>query len=97
MYALSFLLPFLVSLYAALSIHPFFWILVAILVLFGILDYLVFDAVLDHITWKLFWGRFYKNENNYSDKTETDLLLKSYEQNPSKQNYEKIARYLNKS
>ena len=57
----------------------------AAIIVYGIVDYLVFDAFLDKLTWKLLWSHFYEPAS--SAQTDDYMAIKDFEKNPSPDNY----------
>lgn len=90
LYALQFVFLLLVGLYGAVAIDRMFWILAVGVLLYGFIGYFVFDALFDKLTWKLLWSRFYADEVK---PREADPL-KTYEQNPTPENYEALRRHV---
>ena len=92
MHILSLLPILLITIYAAVSINSVYWFIFAGIILFSIVDYVVFDSLFDKIGWKLLWSRLYKGRGH--DHTKTDPVLKAFEVNPSQENYEKLSLHL---
>lgn len=92
MYALGYLVPVAICLYALTTDFSKAWlVLLGCIVLFAVVDYIVFDAAADKVSWRLFWSKFYASEEertqNYSS---AEMLMKQYEQNPTQANYEQM-------
>ncbi len=92
LYALSFFPGILISLFGAIAVDSFFWFVLIALVLYGFIDYIVFDAFLDKLSWKLFWRHFYSDEV-YEPTQEYDVM-KAYESDPTEENYQALQKHL---
>lgn len=91
LYVLEFLPVASICLYCAVSIDSFFWIVLAAVVLYGVIYYLLFDAFGDRLSWKLLWSRFYSDEATSC--TAADNTLKAFKQNSTPKNYEALQKH----
>lgn len=92
MYAAGFFPILLICLYAAISVSSYFWIVLAVIIVFELISYFVFDAFLDKLAWKFIWNRFYANETRLH--TPEQEAMKAYEQNPTPENYQTLQKHL---
>ena len=90
-YAYGYLPSLVVCLLAALFVDERFLWLIPIVILYGAIDYLLFDGTVDKITWKLFWGKYY-DEKHFENTTEHDAI-KAYENNPSEVNRKALGHH----
>ncbi len=65
------------------------------LLILALVDYFVFDALSDKITWKLFWSRFYKKD--YFASTEAHDAIKAYEKSPTEENRLAVEKHIQKT
>lgn len=94
LYAFGYIPAVLLCIFGAMAVDPLFWLALAILVICAFVDYVVFDAFLDKLSWKLIWSRFYADET-HARTAEYDAM-KAYDADPSKENYQALQKYLKK-
>jgi hypothetical protein len=82
----------LICLISAIVISPIFLVVLLGIIAVGIIDYVVFDAFLDKLTWKLIWPRFYADEIHAL--TPEQNAMKQFEANPSAENYQSLQKQL---
>lgn len=92
LYAFEFFPVLLVGLYGAIFVDSFFWFVLGGIIIYGFIDYIVFDAFIDRLGWKLIWHHFYSDEAK--PHTPEQDLIKQYEQNPTPENYEALQKHL---
>lgn len=91
-YAFGFFPVLLIGLFGAILADSFFWFIIGGIIIIGFIDYLIFNAFLDKLGWKLILNRFYSDEAK--PHTPEQDLIKRYEQNPTSENYEAIQKHL---
>ncbi len=92
LYAFQFFPVLLIVLYGAIFVDSFFWFALGGIIIYGFVDYIIFDAFIDKLGWKLIWHHFYSEEAK-PHTPELDLI-KQYEQNLTPENYEALQKYL---
>jgi len=92
LYAAEFAPVVLICLYGAIALDSFFWLILVGIVVYGFVDYLVFDAFFDKLSWKLLWRHFYADEV-HAPSPEHDAM-KAFEINPSEENHNALYRHL---
>jgi hypothetical protein len=93
LYASKYIPSLLICLYAAVFTNAIFWILLGSIIVYGFVDYIVFDAFLDKMSWKYLWRHFYADEAG--GLTPDQDVMKLYEKNPTPENYKKLQKVLN--
>ena len=94
LYAFSFFPAVLICLFGAIAVDSFFWIILAGIIVYGFIDYMVFDAFLDKLGWRLIWRHFYDDEVHQP--TAEHDVMKAYEVNPSEENHQTLQKHLKK-
>lgn len=92
LYAFEFFPVLLIGLYGAFFVDSFFWFVLGGIIVYGFVDYIVFDAFIDKVGWRLIWRHFYSDEAK--PHTPEQELIKQYEQNPTPENYEALQKHL---
>lgn len=92
LYAFQFFPVLLIGLYGAVFVDSFFWVILAGIIIYGFIDYFVFDAFIDRLGWRLIWRHFYSDEAR--PHTLEQELMKQYEHNPTPENYEALQKHL---
>ncbi len=92
LYAVRFFPVVLICVFGALTVDSFFWLILAGVVVYGFIDYIVFDAFLDKLGWKLIWRRFYKDELH--EPTAEHDAMKAFEANPNEENRQVLQKNL---
>jgi len=67
LYAARFTPVVLLCVWGAFTISAVFWLVLAGIVAAGVVDYVLFDALFDKLSWKLFWGRLYRQDAPVSE------------------------------
>ena len=93
-YATEYIPFFMISIFAGISASPWFFLLLGLVVLIGMLQYIFFDNLYDKLWWKIVWKRFYKDEVH--EVSETDALMQNVEQNPTPENIAKLRSHIEK-
>lgn len=92
LYTVRFLPIILICLFGTIVVDSFFWLILVGVVVYGILDYILFDAFLDKVSWKLVWHHFYTDEV-HEPSAEHDAI-KAFETNPSQENRKALQKHL---
>ena len=93
-YAFSYIPVLIISLFGGIVVDKFFFLVFIGIIIYGILDYVVFDAFLDRLSWNLFWSRFYEpNEANTPPDYDT---IKKFDKKPTPDNYAELEKDLTK-
>lgn len=81
LYAFRLFPVFLICLYGAIAVDSIFWLVLVGILIYGFINYIIFDAFIDKLVWRLIWDRFYSDEAKpYTLEQEA---LKQHEQNPA--------------
>lgn len=92
LYALNFVPAILICVIAATSDSPIFWTVLLAVIAYGVMDYVLFDALVDKVAWKLFWSHFYADET--VPRTPEQDAMKNFEINPTAENYQTLQKHL---
>lgn len=91
LYVVQYIPVVMVCVLAAIAVDGLFWIVLAGIFVLGVVDYLLLDAFLDKLNWRLFWRHFYKDEAPLGAEHQ---LMKEFENNPTPENRRKLARHI---
>ena len=91
-YALKFIPTIFIGVFGAIVIDARFWYVLGGMIIFGFIDYIVFDALADKMAWKYIWSRFYGDEVH--EPTAEHKAMKKFEANPSKDNLEALHKHV---
>jgi hypothetical protein len=93
-YAANYLPVLIIALVGGILVDKFFFLVFIGIILYSIIDYVVFDAFLDRLAWNLFWSRFYKSAD--ASTPSGYGAIKQFDKNPTADNYEAVERELTK-
>lgn len=91
-YAFEFFPVVLICVWGAIFVDAAFWLFLGAVIVYGVIDYMLFDAFFDKLWWKLVWRHFYHDEAQ--PLTAEQDLLKQYEKNPTPKNYAALQKHL---
>lgn len=77
--------------YLAILGNSIFVLCLAGLAVVVLLDYFLFDALVDKISWRLVWSKYY-NEKHF-ERNDEHIALKKYESNPTEANRIALEKY----
>jgi len=98
MHVVNYLLPVVICVYAALTVDKVFWWVLGGILAYAIIDYVVFDAASDRLTWRYFWSRFYVGKDERDGKLDpVHTAMKRYELHPTEANRKALNEKLRKS
>lgn len=93
-YAANYVIIVVVCIAAALLVDELFWLVLIGIIILAVIDYVVFDAFFDKLSWKLFWRYFYQEPTKV---THEHQLLKNLEKDPSPENQRRLADHIKQS
>ena len=95
LYAAKFVPITLICIFGAVTFSPVLWLVLLAVIIVGCVDYLIFDAFMDKLSWRLLWRRFYGDELH--EPTPDHHAMKAFEANPSVKNYRKLKQQLQRN
>ena len=94
LYSSQFIPSLIATLYGAIFESSIFYLVFLGIIIYGFIDYLLFDAFFDKLSWKFLWSHFYSDEVTSTDTEQ--IAIKKYEQNPTSESYKDLQKILNK-
>jgi len=98
MHVVNYLLPVVICVYAALTNDPIFWWILGGILVYSVIDYVVFDAASDKVTWRYIWSKFYIGKDERDSKLDPlHAAMKRYELHPTEANRKALNEKLRKN